>query len=278
MPTMRRFRFRMHHRAWRCWWILPVIAAGCASARMNNAQRFVIQIQQKDVPCAVLIETVHIQGQVDSARGDSQTVLDAHLIRAQGARFVVDVSEASVTGIPILWWSSYDCRRFTLFLPGYVVQTVYPEGRTVTDKKTGLDVDEPVIGWRRNKYRPMSIDNSVGIGRTFDRAAKQVEFEVPLRKLLVRGHTVMPDVALTKRFPAELCDVDALNLGDQIRDLDIVLKRAALKGGELATLGIVWDAVRQEYDALERAGFGEQLPPRQGSLMLEVEQLLERRG
>jgi len=249
---------------------MPIIStAGCATWETNKAQTFTLQIE--NAPSAhVLDETLRIQGQVDIGRGDSEQPLTAEVRQTTYGTISVEVDEGTATGMPLSWSYDYRERRITIFSPGFVAMTVYPERWTDLDPRNGTPSGQAVMGWRVNGGAPISNHNGLGLGDRFDPYAERVALHIRLRPLKAGGHIVTPPVFLDRSLPAELCDRDALTLGDQIRAVGRASKRPEAKTALSSSGPFIWEAIRDEYDALDQAGFGDHLPPRDDAVVREL--------
>ena len=247
-----------------------LLLVGCTSTNQNG-HTFLVEIDPvSETPIVLLEEVIEVKDFVDSATPERQTLQHVHFRVIETPRFKIEIVPSKVSSLPAFWYNQYHETRFTIYSPGRALLTVYPLGWDGKNPVTQRLQYRSTMGWRKNKYLPMSSQNSLPISPWFDIAGKSVDLRLEMRQLRVNGRIILPSPFLDDVAPSAICDVDTLTFSDQMHALSSSLNMVNTIMLSDEEKQIMWRAIHQEYDSLEQAGFRDSLPLMQGELMREI--------
>ena len=241
---------------------LAISMLGCHNVP-HGGQHFDVRLtavdstEQSPRRVAVLEEVYRVKGAPDSSAGWSETLIRSDL------RCVVDghFSANSPKMTDHFVWAFNDRveYRWTLFSPGFVITTIYPEGYTLSwwNPDTGNKPFRRMsVGWQTSRDRPMdSTWYGIGVGSAvqYPSAAMDVSITLPLRPLRPERAVRLEPFATT--LPAAVTNEDAGNFNDQLRSLALALERIGRERSDLQCRRLLWQAIQDQHNALVRAGF-----------------------
>jgi hypothetical protein len=158
-------------------------------------------------------------------------------------------------------WASNDRveYRWTVFSPGYIITTFYPEGYTLDwwhpdTGRTGQN--RTWIGWRVNPYLPLSSNGyplPIALRQELVTTTPTASLILPLRTLRARPAVRLE--AYAPALPDALTDQDAWNFDDQLRTLASALEKIGAHDADPNCRRLVWEVVKDEGRSIAQAGF-----------------------
>jgi hypothetical protein len=237
--------------------------AGCYSVP-HGGQHFVVDFKGVDQgsplpgPLAVLEEVYRIEEVPDGPSHYSQKLQQARIFYSSDGGFTAD--SPAMTDHFIWAFNNRLEYRWTVFTPGFIVTTFYPEGYFGFwwNPDTGFSSTRMVeIGWRKSRYVPLgSIGYGVPTGfvHEYPATAQRVSLALPLRPLGTDRPVFLPEFA--KTLPASLTNEDARNFYDQMHTLAVALEKIGPQEIDPERRRLIWEALEQQQRAILRAGYG----------------------
>lgn len=226
---------------------IAVLLAGC-SVHTLPQRTYELTSHDNPSPLVVLTELVEHSGGGDCPRYDPDRILARGWFQAiPGSNLQLDKPAAS-SGTVLLGMHFWEQEaRWTIFQPGCVVLTVYPEGWALSDlADSPRDARQATLGSRQAwspDFWAMS-PSGVLIGQPFPTACSRVSFQLPARKLRPSTQPIPSD---------PLSAVDAANLAEQIEVVRAFVQDESPKVVRRDGLQIVLKTIDEEILALRQA-------------------------
>lgn len=242
---------------------LSFCLAGCYSVP-HGGQHFLVDIKGADQgspipkPLVVLEEVYRIEEVPDGPSHYSQKLQQARIFYSSDGGFTAD--SPAMTDHFIWAFNNRLEYRWTLFTPGFIVTTFYPEGHFGFwwNPDTGFSATRMVeIGWRKTRYVPLGSSGygvPTGFVHEYPAAAQRVSLSLPLRPLRTDHAVFLPEFA--KTLPASLTNEDSRNFYDQLHSLATALEKIGAQKTDPQCRRFIWEAIEEQQRAILRAGFG----------------------